>query len=110
MDVEEFKQLLLKEQQELQVATLASKESTQPVKLDQSSVGRLSRMAAMQSQAMALESKRRREIQLTRIGAALERIIEQEYGFCAQCGEEINRRRLMVDPANPFCVDCASRL
>jgi len=109
-ETKEYKQLLLKQQQELQEAVRASKELTQPVRLDQSSVGRLSRMDAMQSQAMAQEGKRRREIQLTRIGAALERIEDGEYGYCAGCGEEINRKRLAVDPANPFCVDCASKL
>ena len=109
-DVETYKQLLIKQQQELQEAVQASKESTQPVRLDQSSVGRLSRMDAMQSQAMAQEGKRRREIQLTRIGAALERIEEGEYGYCAVCDEEMKPQRLAVDPANPFCVDCAAKL
>jgi DnaK suppressor protein len=67
-------------------------------------------MDAMQSQAIALEGKRRREIQLKRIEAALERIEEGEYGYCASCDEEINGRRLQVDPANPFCVQCAAKL
>ncbi|MFT5701188.1 MAG: DnaK suppressor protein [Desulforhopalus sp.] len=105
-----FHQLLLQKQQELTHTGENSQESTQAVNLDQSSVGRLSRMNAMQSQAMALESKRRREIELIRIDAALERIDEEEYGFCASCQEEINRRRLEIDPANPFCVDCAAKL
>ncbi|MFW2367012.1 MAG: TraR/DksA family transcriptional regulator [Desulforhopalus sp.] len=107
---EKYRQLLLHLQKELLDLKLASKESTQTVDLDQSSVGRLSRMDAMQSQAMAKENSRRREQQLVRIDAALERIEEDEYGYCASCDEEINRRRLDVDPANPFCVDCASKL
>ena len=109
-DIQEFRQLLLCQQQELIALKQAAQESTQPVNLDQSSVGRLSRMDAMQSQAIALEGKRRREIQLTRISAALERIDEGEYGCCAACDEEIDRRRLKVDPANPFCIKCASKL
>jgi DnaK suppressor protein len=109
-DVQQFHQLLLLQQQELKKVVRGAQQSTRPVNLDQSSVGRLSRMDAMQSQAMALESKRRREIQLTRISTALERIEEGEYGFCAVCEEEIDRRRLKVDPANPFCVSCASKI
>ncbi len=109
-DTQKFKQLLLLQQQELIDLKQAAQEFTQPVNLDQSSVGRLSRMDAMQSQAMALENKRRRDIQLTRISAALERIEEGEYGYCAACDEEIDKRRLKVDPANPFCVACASRM
>ena len=110
LDLEKFKQLILLQQQELIEMNQRSRTSTQPVNLDQSSVGRLSRMDAMQSQAMALESKRRREIQLKRISTALERIEEGEYGYCATCEEEIDRRRLEVDPTNPFCVSCASKM
>jgi DnaK suppressor protein len=110
LDLEKFKQLILLQHQELIEMKQKSQKSSQPVTLDQSSVGRLSRMDAMQSQAMALENKRRREIQLTRISAALERIEEGEYGYCASCEEEIDRRRLAVDPANPFCVSCASKM
>ncbi len=105
-----FHQLLLEKQQELKSTDQLARDSTKAVALDQSSIGRLSRMDAMQSQAMALETKRRREIELTRIDAALERIDEEEYGYCASCEEEINKRRLAVDPANPFCVECASKL
>lgn len=109
-DLNYFHQLLLKKQQELKSTDQLARDSTKAVTLDQSSIGRLSRMDAMQSQAMALETKRRREIELTRIDVALERIDEEEYGYCASCEEEINKRRLAVDPANPFCVECASKL
>ncbi len=109
-DLQNFKQLLLKQQKEIFEFNQTAKNRTQPVKLDQSSVGRLSRMDAMQSQAMAQENKRRRDIQLTRISAALERIEEEEYGYCAACEEEIAVRRLEVDPAAPFCVTCASKI
>jgi DnaK suppressor protein len=109
-DLNYFHQLLLEKQQELKSTDQLARDSTKAVALDQSSIGRLSRMDAMQSQAMALETKRRREIELTRIDAALERIDEEEYGYCASCEEEINKRRLAVDPANPFCVECASKL
>lgn len=108
-DLVYFHQLLLQKQQELKNTDQLALNSTKAVDLDQSSVGRLSRMDAMQSQAMALETKRRREIELTRIDAAIERVAEEEYGYCASCDEEINRRRLEIDPANPFCVNCASK-
>ncbi len=109
-EMQHFKEILLQLQEELTKARDGSQESTQAVKLDQTSVGRLSRMDAMQSQAMALESRRRREIQLTRIKAALARIDEEEYGYCAMCDEDIDQRRLKIDPANPFCVTCASKV
>jgi DnaK suppressor protein len=113
MDSEEinhFRKLLLQEEEELLALKEKGRESTLAVELDQSSVGRLSRMDAMQSQAMALENQRRRELQLTRIKAALERIEQDKYGYCASCDEEIDRRRLEFDPAAPFCVECANAM
>lgn len=105
-----MKQQLLQLQEELLGMTEATKELLRPVALDQTSVGRLSRMDAMQSQAMAQESKRRREIQLSRIKAALERLEDGEYGYCAVCEEEIAPRRLEIDPATPFCLKCAEKM
>jgi DnaK suppressor protein len=110
IQVKKFKKHLLELFEELLGVTQSAKDLSRPVDLDQTSIGRLSRMDAMQNQAMALESKRRREIQLNRIRAALERLKEGEYGYCAVCDEEINIRRLEFDPANPFCVTCAEKM
>lgn len=82
-------------------------EGRRPVELDQSRVGRLSRMDALQDQAMALETERRRANELRRIEAALARIDDGEYGYCLTCGETIGDKRLELDPATPTCVDCA---
>jgi DnaK suppressor protein len=82
-------------------------ESKQPVTLDQSSVGRLSRMDAMQQKEMDREATRRRTIQRQQIKAALKRLADGDYGYCLKCDEEISEKRLAADPANPFCVRCA---
>lgn len=79
------------------------------VRLDQTKVGRLSRMDALQAQAMAKASGDRRAVQLREIDAALRRIDEGSYGDCALCQEPINPRRLDADPAARLCIDCASR-
>lgn len=78
-----------------------------PVELDQQSVGRLSRMDAMQQQQMAQAEARRRQNDISRIDAALRRIAEGEYGWCASCGEPIAKKRLEIDPMAHLCVDCA---
>ncbi len=78
-----------------------------PVALDQQSVGRLSRMDAMQQQAMAEAEARRRSHDLARIDAAFRRIEEGEYGWCSACGEAIARKRLEIDPMATQCVGCA---
>ncbi len=78
-----------------------------PVELDQQSVGRLSRMDAMQQQEMAQAEARRRKNDIIRIDAALKRIDEGEYGWCASCGEPIAPKRLEIDPMAHLCIGCA---
>ena len=78
-----------------------------PVELDQQSVGRLSRMDALQVQAMAQAQEGRRQDQLRRIDAALRRLADGEYGACVECGEDIPAKRLEIDPTVVRCVDCA---
>ena len=78
-----------------------------PVELDQSRVGRLSRMDALRDQAMAVESERRRGVEIVRIDAALARIEGGEYGFCLVCEDDIGVKRLEFDPATPLCITCA---
>ena len=78
------------------------------VELDQARVGRLSRMDALQAQAMSIETGRRRRQKLLQIEAALKRLEEQEFGYCQECGDEISPARLEVDPTVTFCIDCAS--
>lgn len=85
----------------------ASEDGRKPVVLDQTTVGRLSRMDAMQAQAMALETGRRRKAELGRIEAALTRVADGDYGLCVNCGEEIGAKRLELDPTIPICIDCA---
>lgn len=78
------------------------------VELDQQSVGRLSRMDALQRQAMAEASERARAIELHKVNAALQRIDDGEYGYCLACGEEIAAKRLAVNPAASHCIKCAN--
>lgn len=78
------------------------------VELDQQMVGRLSRMDAMQQQAMAQATYQRRLAEMSRAKAALARMEEGEFGYCLECGEVIASKRLDYDPSLPTCVTCAS--
>jgi len=88
-------------------ASQGTAKDREPVELDQSSVGRLSRMDSMQMQAMALASEKRREMELQKLEAALRRIEKGEYGACLVCGEDIAPKRLAADPGVPTCLHCA---
>jgi len=79
------------------------------VALDQSCVGRLSRMDAMQSQAMNQAAQRRRILELSRLKSALQNIDQGSFGECRECGEYIGDGRLMLDLAANYCVACAGR-
>ena len=107
--IQRFKNVLLNDK-ELLVATIESeKESSQVVELDQSKVGRLSRMDALQGQAMSQETRSRHEEGLRKISSALSRIESGDYGYCLECDEDIAIARLEVDPSVSLCINCASR-
>ncbi|HEY9163631.1 MAG TPA: TraR/DksA family transcriptional regulator [Magnetovibrio sp.] len=108
IDVAAFKAKLIAERQDLLHDAEVTADERAPVVLDQTSVGRLSRMDALQNQAIQIEAERRREVELARIEAALKRIDAGVYGACVSCGEAIGKKRLEADPATPVCVDCAS--
>lgn len=109
-NMESYKKQLLNLQNELLAGEKAAQEGTRAVELDQSRVGRLSRMEALQAQAVALENRRRRQLKLQQVKAALQRIETGDFGICSRCGEDIDGRRLDFDPTAPLCITCAQAL
>ena len=109
MTEEEARAALLARQKALAEEGRTNADSRDTVELQQDSVGRLSRMDAMQQQAMAQAQERRRKAEGVRIRAALERLEEGEWGYCLSCGEEIAAKRLAHDPSVATCVKCAER-
>lgn len=107
IDQKSARAALLARKQELEDLSGLSRDARDVVQLDQQSVGRLSRMDAIQGQAMALASERQRAAELARIAAALHRLDTGTYGECLDCGEEIAARRLEIDPAASLCIACA---
>lgn len=109
MDEEHFRARLLAREAELEAVASTGDEAAATVELEQTRVGRLSRMDAMQGQAMAQATAARRGQELSRIGAALARIEAGAYGDCAVCGEPIPLARLEFDAAAVVCVGCAEQ-
>ena len=105
-----LKTLLLERKKALLKADETGGEAEQVVELDQSRVGRLSRMDAMQAQAMSLETGRLRRLTLVKIDAALLRIDEGDFGECFECCEPISPKRLEADPTVTLCIKCAEAL
>jgi DnaK suppressor protein len=106
-DATRFRDLLMSRKSDLIDLSDTSADARKPVQLDQSMIGRLSRIDAMQDREMALATERRRQQETLRIEAALKRMETGDYGYCLSCGEEIELRRLELDPAVTVCIDCA---
>ncbi len=107
LDIQFFKERLAERLTELNDLAETGDAAAKPVELDQTRVGRLSRMDAMQAQAMSIETKRRREGEVLRINAALERINTGGFGNCFECDDPISIARLKFDPSTLFCITCA---
>ena len=105
-EAEELRLRLLALIAELESGLRASASSAAPVALDQSSVGRLSRMDAMQQQAMAKATREKAQLRLGQCKRALSAFERHEYGVCRKCEEPIGFRRLFAKPEAPFCMDC----
>ena len=82
-------------------------EASRPVQLDQTAVGRLSRMDSLQSQGMAKSLRERESMRLALIREAIQRMETGEYGVCTACGTEVAFERLMVFPESATCTPCA---
>lgn len=108
VDLQAFKKRIQQAIEQLEAVADSSQAAAEPVELDQTRMGRLSRMDALQGQAMAKASEGRRQAQLTALKQALIRLDAGEYGFCLRCGEPINPARLASNLAATLCIECAT--
>ena len=106
-DIDHLVAIICSEMDQLKHLSETAKDSRVPVTLDQQSVGRLSRMDALQQQSMELATEERRQHRLATLAAALRRVKSGDYGFCLKCDDKIAAGRLAVDPAVTLCIDCA---
>lgn len=75
--------------------------------LDQSAVGRLSRIEALQNQGFTKDLQDRERLQLEQVVEALKRIDGGTYGVCADCRKPIRYERLAVFPETRTCSLCS---
>lgn len=104
----EIREIILQKLADLEEQDRLGREGQAVVELDQQAVGRLSRMDALQSQAMAKATQAQREIQFKALKAALKRMEDDDYGYCQDCGEDIPDARLKLNPAVLKCMSCAT--
>lgn len=90
----------------LERSMLTTEEALRPVKLDQTAVGRLSRIDSLQNQGVTRNLREREQAKLAQIVTALERIEAGTFGVCVECGGAIPFERLQVFPETPSCTEC----
>jgi DnaK suppressor protein len=108
LDLTGYRKKLEERRAEIRRLQDMSVSSRSAVELDQTSVGRVSRIDAIQAQQMALAAQRKRKSELAMIETALARIADGSFGECVDCGEDIALKRLDFDPTVTTCFACAS--
>jgi len=106
--ITQLRACLITQQQELTKSLLDADATTKPVTLDQQSVGRVSRIDAIQQQQMAIANQQQSSDILKGIELALRRMDDASYGDCLECGEPIAYARLQAQPSASLCIDCQS--
>lgn len=104
-----LRQALLDLQQELKQTLESASDSCKPVDLD-SPIGRLSRVDALQQQAMAKAKTAGLKRRLQQVEAALQAMRSGRYGECRMCEEPIDYARLKARPEAPLCFECQSEM
>ncbi len=100
--------LLVENKQQLEQQLQNSEANSQPVTLDQQSVGRVSRIDAIQQQQMAKANRKQDMLVLKATNTSLTRVEKDEYGYCQECGDPIGFARLQVQPHAALCLNCQS--
>ena len=90
----------------LEAALDQSQAGSRPVELDQTKMGRVSRIDAIQQQEMSQAAMLAQRQRLGRVRRALEALGRGEYGECVACEEPIGYRRLSARPESTLCIDC----
>lgn len=105
-DKEKYRRFLEDALLEVEEYLKSSEEAAAAVAPDKS-LGRLSRMEAMQDQQLVMEMRRRKKRQLAEIKSAFSRLENGDYGICIFCGAEISCERLEVYPEAHSCIHCS---
>ena len=104
--VEELRTVLEKDLGRLERSMRLTDQVLEPAALDQTAVGRLSRMDTLQGQALARDLQGREQVRLAQLQEALRRVAAGTYGRCTACSGPIPFARLLVFPESPECGAC----
>lgn len=107
--LDEIRSELLRSLRKIERSMKITNKAARPVKLDQTSVGRLSRIDAIQNQSLTQGLQEREQAKHAAIVGAIGRMDEGKYGICTACGRPIGFERLLIFPEAQMCADCGGR-
>ena len=111
MTAKEKQQLKVKIEEAIETTEekiLKLEEDTQPIS-PENSIGRISRMDAINNKSVAEAALRTARKKLSNLRIALSKLDSPEFGTCSRCGNSIQTARLMYLPQSSRCVHCADR-
>lgn len=85
----------------------ATESDAQPIS-EQEPIGRLTRADAMQQQGVLIANRTLAKNRLKLIGIALNKMADDDYGYCTDCGNTIDFLRLQSSPEVECCLGCQS--
>ena len=103
----ELKKIILKTQIEIHHEIEELEIKTAPIAPD-ISLGRLTRLEAMQEKSINEAILEKAKIRLKKIKYVLGKVSNDDYGTCTICEEEIPYGRLCIVPESTICVSCAN--
>lgn len=104
----ELKKRILQLMKEMEHEIKLLEEHVKPIS-PENSLGRISRMDAINNKGVAEVSMRNKKSKLSKLRVALENIDRSNFGSCSDCGRTIQAGRLMFMPESTRCMRCASR-
>lgn len=106
MDKADIKQKLLAEIAKTEERIAEYEEMTQPVAPDVS-IGRLSRLDAINNKSVVEAALRQARDKLSGLHFAMNKIDSADFGVCMKCKGAIPPGRILIRPESVYCVNCA---
>ena len=105
-EIEQFKEKVKQKLIQLDERILEYRELTKPIP-PENAIGRVSRMDAINNRSVNQAALRQVKKQHKNLIRALDRLKEDRFGLCHNCGDRIPMGRILLVPGATRCVRCA---
>ena len=106
MNIEEIKKKIEEEIEKTEKLVAEYQELSKPVAPDVS-IGRISRMDAINNKSVAEAALRQAKDKLGKLKQVLAKVGTPDFGICVKCKNPIPIGRILIKPESLLCVNCA---